>query len=67
MVDLMLQAGGEQAVQLLFVLVSLFVQPLHPDARRPFVTANEGMWRSFEPELRRRLAEVWIGAHVIAP
>lgn len=28
------------------------------DAHRPFVTANEGMWRSFEPELRRRLAEL---------
>ena len=28
------------------------------DARRPFVTANEGMWRSFEPELRRRLAQL---------
>lgn len=28
------------------------------DARRPFVTANEGMWRSFEPELKRRLAEL---------
>jgi AraC-like DNA-binding protein len=26
------------------------------DARRPFVTANAGMWRSFEPELQRRLA-----------
>ncbi|HSN15709.1 MAG TPA: AraC family transcriptional regulator ligand-binding domain-containing protein, partial [Anaeromyxobacteraceae bacterium] len=28
------------------------------DARRPFLTANEGMWRSFEPELKRRLAEL---------
>lgn len=28
------------------------------DARRPFLTANEGMWRSFEPELQRRLAEL---------
>ncbi|MGB8931451.1 MAG: AraC family transcriptional regulator ligand-binding domain-containing protein [Anaeromyxobacteraceae bacterium] len=26
------------------------------DARRPFLTANEAMWRSFEPELQRRLA-----------
>lgn len=26
------------------------------DARRPFLTANESMWRFFEPELRRRLA-----------
>lgn len=28
------------------------------DARLPFLTANEGMWRSFEPELQRRLAEL---------
>lgn len=28
------------------------------EARRPFLTANENMWRSFEPELRRRLAEL---------
>jgi len=28
------------------------------DARRPFVTHDEGMWAFFEPELRRRLAEV---------
>jgi AraC-like DNA-binding protein len=26
------------------------------DASRPFLTANEEMWRVFEPELRRRLA-----------
>lgn len=32
------------------------------DARRPFVTANEGMWRSFEPELRRRLTELDAGS-----
>lgn len=32
------------------------------DARRPFLTANEGMWRSFEPELQRRLAELDAGA-----
>jgi AraC-like DNA-binding protein len=32
------------------------------DARRPFLTANEGMWRSFEPELQRRLAELDVGA-----
>jgi len=25
------------------------------DARRPFLTANEPMWRAFEPSLRRRL------------
>lgn len=28
------------------------------DAARPFLTANEGMWRFFEPELRRRLSEL---------
>jgi AraC-like DNA-binding protein len=28
------------------------------DARRPFLTANESMWETFEPELRRRLAEL---------
>lgn len=28
------------------------------DAARPFVTANEPMWEFFEPELRRRLAEL---------
>lgn len=28
------------------------------DARRPFLTANEGMWNAFAPELRRRLAEL---------
>lgn len=28
------------------------------DARRPFLTANEEMWRFFEPELRRRLADL---------
>lgn len=32
------------------------------EARRPFLTANEGMWRSFEPELQRRLAELDTGA-----
>jgi AraC-like DNA-binding protein len=32
------------------------------DARRPFLTANEGMWRSFEPELQRRLEELDAGA-----
>ncbi|MCA3779410.1 MAG: AraC family transcriptional regulator [Burkholderia sp.] len=26
-----------------------------PDARRPFVTANNAMWQIFEPDLRRRL------------
>ncbi|BDG07594.1 AraC family transcriptional regulator [Anaeromyxobacter paludicola] len=28
------------------------------DSRRPFLTSNEAMWRSFEPELKRRLAEL---------
>lgn len=28
------------------------------DARRPFLTANESMWQTFEPELRRRLADL---------
>lgn len=28
------------------------------DALRPFLTANEGMWRVFEPDLRRRLGEL---------
>ncbi|HEX4247977.1 MAG TPA: AraC family transcriptional regulator ligand-binding domain-containing protein, partial [Pseudonocardia sp.] len=32
------------------------------DAARPFLTANEPMWRFFEPELRRRLAELTDGA-----
>jgi AraC-like DNA-binding protein len=28
------------------------------DATLPFLTSNEGMWNVFEPELRRRLAEL---------
>jgi AraC-like DNA-binding protein len=28
------------------------------DAQRPFLTANEGLWSTFEPELRTRLAEL---------
>lgn len=28
------------------------------DARRPFLTANQVMWDAFEPDLRRRLAEL---------
>ncbi len=28
------------------------------DALRPFLTASAGMWRAFEPELRRRLSEL---------
>ncbi len=32
------------------------------DARRPFMTANESMWQTFEPALRRRLADLDEGA-----
>ncbi|MEM6326415.1 MAG: helix-turn-helix domain-containing protein [Bacteroidota bacterium] len=32
------------------------------DARRPFLTANSAMWSIFEPELRRRLADLEGGA-----
>lgn len=28
------------------------------DAKRPFLTGNEGMWSVFEPELRRRMADL---------
>lgn len=28
------------------------------DARRPFLTTNDALWSTFEPELRRRLAEL---------
>lgn len=28
------------------------------DTDRPFLTSNDSMWRAFEPELRRRLAEL---------
>lgn len=28
------------------------------DALRPFLPLNEGMWRVFEPDLRRRLGEL---------
>lgn len=31
-------------------------------AARPFLTANEPMWEAFEPELRRRLADLDVGA-----
>jgi len=34
------------------------------DARRPFLTANEKMWRFFEPDLQRRLAELDAAAGV---
>ncbi len=30
----------------------------HDDAGRPFLTASDALWRSFEPELRRRRAEL---------
>ena len=32
------------------------------DARAPFLTARAGMWRFFEPELRRQLSELTAGA-----
>lgn len=32
------------------------------DAGRPFLTANQAMWEFFEPELRKRLAELEAGA-----
>ncbi len=34
------------------------------DARLPFVTANEGLWKFFEPQLRQRLAELEVGSKV---
>lgn len=34
----------------------------HRDAARPFLTANEPMWEFFEPELRKRLAQLQDGA-----
>lgn len=34
------------------------------DAERPFMTASDAMWRVFEPELRRRLAELDASASV---
>ncbi|HZD01310.1 MAG TPA: AraC family transcriptional regulator ligand-binding domain-containing protein [Actinomycetes bacterium] len=39
---------------------SITFSPL--DAVRPFLTADEGMWEFFEPELRRRLSELNEGA-----
>lgn len=30
----------------------------HEDAHRPFLTANESIWKVFEPNLRRQLAEL---------
>jgi AraC-like DNA-binding protein len=35
------------------------------DAARPFLTVNEAMWQSFEPQLRRRLAELQPGASAV--
>ncbi len=35
------------------------------DAAAPFLTANAGMWAFFEPELRRRLAELDTAAPVV--
>lgn len=32
------------------------------DAGRPFLSANDAMWEFFEPELRRRLADLEVGA-----
>lgn len=32
------------------------------DARRPFLTANEAMWNAFEPNLRKRLADLEVDA-----
>ena len=32
------------------------------DAARPFLTANDGMWNFFEPELRKRLSELDVNA-----
>lgn len=32
------------------------------DAARPFLTANEAIWETFEPDLRRRLAELDVDA-----
>jgi len=34
------------------------------DVERPFLTASDAMWRVFEPELRRRLAELDAGASI---
>lgn len=37
---------------------SLSIRFAAVDALRPFLTLNEGMWRVFEPDLRRRLSEL---------
>ncbi|WP_273825702.1 MULTISPECIES: AraC family transcriptional regulator [Pseudomonas] len=36
------------------------------DVLRPFLTVNEGMWRVFEPDLRRRLSELDATATTVA-
>ena len=36
------------------------------DAELPFVTANAGLWAFFEPQLRKRLAELEAGATMVA-
>jgi AraC-like DNA-binding protein len=36
----------------------------HDDALRPFLTANEEMWKTFEPALRRRLQDLEEGSPV---
>ena len=35
------------------------------DARRPFLTANEALWQSFAPELRRRLTNLGAAAPLV--
>ena len=35
------------------------------DTLRPFITTNEGMWRVFKPELRRRLSELDATATIV--
>ncbi len=35
------------------------------DARRPFLTANESLWQTFEPELRRRLTNLGAAAPLV--
>lgn len=41
--------GGSEAIEISFSST---------DARRPFLTANPAMWSIFEPELRKRLADL---------
>jgi len=35
------------------------------DAKRPFLTANESLWQTFEPELRRRLTNLGAAAPLV--